>query len=54
MPKLEKSGKKKAKLPKIAEIAQKLGKKIPDAERRVIPADFSSRLDDYIYGQTKH
>jgi hypothetical protein len=54
MPKLEKSGKKKAKIPRIAEIAQKLGKKIPDVERRTIPADFSSRLDDYIYGHPKH
>jgi hypothetical protein len=40
-------------LPRIAEIAQKLGKKIPESERRVIPQDFSSRLDRYIYGSTK-
>ena len=32
------------------EIAQKLGKKIPEAERRAVPPDFSNRLDDYIYG----
>jgi hypothetical protein len=45
--------KKASKLPRIAEIAQKLGKKIPEAERRVIPQDFSSRPDHYIYGSTK-
>jgi hypothetical protein len=45
---------KKRKLPRIVEIAQKLGKKIPEAERRAVPSDFSSRLDDYIYGSPKH
>jgi hypothetical protein len=53
MPKLTQKNKKASKLPRIAEIAQKLGKKIPDAERRVIPQDFSSRLDHYICGPTK-
>jgi hypothetical protein len=53
MPKLTQKNKKASKLPRIAEIAQKLGKKIPETERRVIPQDFSSRLDHYIYGSTK-
>jgi hypothetical protein len=53
MPKLTQKSKKATKLPRIAEIAQKLGKKIPESERRVIPQDFSSRLDHYIYGSTK-
>jgi hypothetical protein len=44
---------KKRKLPRIVEIAQKLGKKIPQTERRAVPPDFSSRLDDYIYGSPK-
>jgi hypothetical protein len=53
MPKLTQKSKKASKLPRIAEIAQKLGKKIPESERRAIPQDFSSRLDHYIYGSTK-
>jgi hypothetical protein len=54
MPKLAQKRKKASKLPPIAEIAQRLGKKIPKSERRDIPADFSSRIDHYIYGSTKH
>jgi hypothetical protein len=53
MPKLTRKNKKTSKLPHIAEIAEKLGKKIPEVERRAIPPDFSSRLDHYIYGSTK-
>lgn len=53
MPKLTQKSGKRNKLPRIAEIAQKLGKKIPEAERRAIPPDFSSRLDYYIYGSAK-
>jgi hypothetical protein len=45
---------KKRKLPRIVEIAQKLGKKIPEAERQAVPPDFSSRLDEYIYRSQKH
>jgi hypothetical protein len=53
MPKLTQKTRKRHKLPRIAEVAQRLGKKIPEAERLVIPQDFSSRLDHYIYGSTK-
>jgi hypothetical protein len=44
MAKLTQKSKKASKLPRIAAIAQKLGKKIPESERRVIPQDFSNRL----------
>jgi hypothetical protein len=53
MPKLTQKTRKKGRIPRIVEVAQKLGKKIPEAERLVIPPDFSSRLDHYIYGSTK-
>lgn len=42
-----------SKMPRIARIAQRLGRRIPDEELRRIPADLSSQIDHYVYGTPK-
>lgn len=41
------------KIPRIAEIAMRLGQMIPEEERRRIPKDLSSQIDHYVYGTPK-
>lgn len=41
------------KMPRIARIAQRLGRMIPDEELRRIPKDLSSQIDHYVYGTPK-
>jgi hypothetical protein len=41
------------KLPRIARIAQRLGRMIPEEELRRIPKDLSSQVDHYVYGTPK-
>ncbi|PWU00601.1 MAG: hypothetical protein C5B51_24885 [Terriglobia bacterium] len=41
------------KMPRIARIAQRLGRRIPDEELRRIPRDLSSQIDHYVYGTPK-
>jgi hypothetical protein len=38
------------KMPRIARIAQRLGRMIPDEEVRQVPSDLSSQIDHYVYG----
>ena len=40
-------------IPRIARIAQRLGRRIPDEELRRIPTDLSSQFDHYVYGTPK-
>jgi len=50
------SGKKRAarpKMPRIARIAQRLGRMIPEEELRNFPKDLSSQIDHYVYGTPK-
>ncbi len=41
------------KMPRIARIAQRLGRMIPEDELRRIPKDLSSQVDHYVYGLPK-
>jgi hypothetical protein len=41
------------KMPRIARIAQRLGRMIPDEELRQLPKDLSSQIDHYVYGTPK-
>jgi hypothetical protein len=41
------------KMPRIARIAQRLGRMIPEEERRRFPKDLSSQIDHYVYGTPK-
>jgi hypothetical protein len=41
------------KTPRIARIAQRLGRMIPEEELRRIPKDLSSQIDHYVYGTPK-
>jgi hypothetical protein len=41
------------KTPGIVQVAQRLGRKIPDEELRIIPKDLSSQIDHYVYGTPK-
>jgi hypothetical protein len=41
------------KVPRIARIAQRLGRMIPEEELRRIPRDLSSQVDHYVYGLPK-
>jgi len=41
------------KTPRIVQIAQRLGRMIPDEELRLIPKDLSSQIDHYVYGTPK-
>ncbi len=41
------------KMPRIARIAQRLGRMIPEEELRRIPKDLSSQVDHYVYGLPK-
>ena len=41
------------KMPRIARIAQNLGRMIPDVELLRIPKDLSSQIDHYVYGTPK-
>lgn len=42
-----------AKVPRIARVAQRLGRMIPEAELRQFPKDLSSQVDHYVYGTPK-
>ena len=41
------------KTPNIVQVAQGLGRKIPDEELRLIPKDLSGQIDHYVYGTPK-
>jgi len=41
------------KMPRIARIAQRLGRMIPDRELLQFPKDLSSQIDHYVYGTPK-
>lgn len=41
------------KMPRIARIAQRLGRMIPEEELRRFPKDLSSQIDHYVYGTPK-
>ncbi len=41
------------KMPRIARIAQRLGRMIPEEERRRFPKDLTSQIDHYVYGTPK-
>jgi hypothetical protein len=41
------------KLPNIVEIAQRLGRMIPEEELKNFPKDLSSQVDHYVYGWPK-
>jgi hypothetical protein len=41
------------KLPRIARVAQRLGRMIPEEELRQFPKDLSSQVDHYVYGTPK-
>jgi hypothetical protein len=45
--------KRSPKMPRIARIAQRLGRMIPEEELRRIPKDLSSQIDHYVYGTPK-
>jgi hypothetical protein len=40
-------------VPRIAQIAQRLGSMIPRSELKAIPKDLSSQIDHYVYGTPK-
>jgi hypothetical protein len=40
-------------LPKLVQIAQRLGRQIPARELRAIPKDLSDQIDHYVYGTPK-
>ena len=40
-------------MPRIARVAQRLGRLIPDEELVLIPKDLSSQIDHYVYGTPK-
>jgi len=41
------------KMPRIARIAERLGRMIPEEELRRVPKDLSSQIDHYVYGTPK-
>jgi len=41
------------KMPRIARIAGRLGRMIPEEELRNFPKDLSSQIDHYVYGTPK-
>lgn len=41
------------KVPRIARVAQRLGRMIPEGELRQFPKDLSSQVDHYVYGTPK-
>jgi hypothetical protein len=41
------------KMPRIARIAQRLERMIPEEELRQVPKDLSSQVDHYVYGLPK-
>jgi len=41
------------KIPRIARVAQRLGRMIPEGELRQFPKDLSSQVDHYVYGTPK-
>ena len=41
------------KQPRIVQIAERLGRRIPASELRSLPKDLSNQLDHYIYGTPK-
>jgi hypothetical protein len=52
-PPARKPAAKPPKLPSIVLVAQRLGRMIPEEERRRIPKDLSSQVDHYVYGLPK-
>ena len=47
------AAKKAPKMPRIARIAQRLGRMIPEEELKRIPKDLSDQVDHYVYGWPK-
>lgn len=43
----------KSGVPEIVKIAQRLGRMIPEEERRRIPKDLADQVDHYVYGTPK-
>jgi hypothetical protein len=41
------------KMPRIARVAQRLGRMIPEGELQQFPKDLSTQIDHYIYGTPK-
>jgi len=41
------------KMSRIARVAQRLGRMIPDEELRQFPKDLSNQIDHYVYGTPK-
>jgi hypothetical protein len=41
------------KMPRIARIVERLGRMIPEEERRRFPKDLTSQIDHYVYGTPK-
>lgn len=41
------------KIPRIAQLARRLGRLIPEEELRRVPKDLSSQIDHYVYGTPK-
>lgn len=52
-PPLPKPAGRSPKTPRIARIAQRLGRMIPEEELRRIPKDLSGQIDHYVYGTPK-
>lgn len=52
-PSARKAAGKPPKMPRIARIAQRLGRMIPEEELRNFPKDLSSQIDHYVYGTPK-
>jgi hypothetical protein len=52
-PSAEEPGPAPPKTPSIVQIAQRLGRKIPVEELRLIPKDLSGQIDHYVYGSPK-
>ena len=48
-----KRARKSPKMPRIARIAQRLGRMIPEEELRRIPKDLTDQIDHYVYGTPK-
>ena len=42
-----------AKMPRIAQVAERLGSMIPQSELQQLPKDLSSQIDHYVYGTPK-
>ena len=52
-PSRRRSARAAGKMPRIARIAERLGRMIPEEELRRIPKDLSDQVDHYVYGTPK-